>query len=834
MALAPGTQIDRYEVIAPLGQGAMGEVYRARDSRLGREVAIKILPAAFSTDAERLRRFDQEARAAGTLNHPNVLAIYDVGAHGGAPFVVSELLEGETLRDRLAGSALPIRKVIEYGVQVARGLAAAHAKGIVHRDLKPENLFVTADGHVKILDFGLAKLRRPEGLEGGADSLMGTLTNTGLILGTVGYMAPEQVRGEATDHRTDIFALGCVLYEMATGARAFHRVSPVETMYAILRDDPPDFPAEVKAAAPGLLPLVRRCVEKLPGERFESARDLAFSLEVLAAGTATEKREALIGGAAATRADPVSEVAYHRISFRRGMIWSARFTPDGHSVVYSAAWEGKPLELFWAHIGNPEARSLGLRDTDLLGVSPSNELAVLLRMAFVSSFDRSGTLARVPPMGGAARELLHDVHEADWSPDGTQLAVVRDKEGMARIEYPLGKLLYQTAGWVSQMRISRDGERIVFIDHPNRTSDSGTINLVDRKGELRVLSEDWGTARGLAWSADGKDVWFTADRGGAARGIYAVALDGKVRRVLQVASNLTLHDVARDGRVLVAHGTERAGISGLAPGESRERDLSWLDWSLLQDISSDGRLMLLDESAEGGGASGSIYVRPTDGSPAVRLGDGVGRGFSPDGQWVLGNRYGIKGVGQLYLIPTGVGEPLEVPTEGLHSHAALWLPDGKRIVIAGHEPGHGIRLYRMDLETGDWRAFSPEGVEYLDFQVLPDGQSVSAFGSEFGHRIYPLEGGEPRPIPWLDRSERVIRWAGDGRSAFIYRSTETPVRIYRVDIETGERTLWRELTPPDPTGIYRIARIRMSADGSAYAYNYYMQLLDLHVIEGLR
>ena len=832
MTFSPGTRLDRYEIVSFLGRGAMGEVHRAHDQRLGRDVAIKVLPAAYSSDPERLRRFDQEARAAGALNHPNIVAIFVVGSAGGAPFVVSELLDGDTLRARLADGPLPSRKVLEYGAQIARGLAAAHAKGIVHRDLKPENLFVTREGHVKILDFGLAKLVQDDrtGADG-ADSLVATrMTEAGRVMGTVGYMAPEQVRGEAVDHRADIFALGCVLFEMATGQAPFHRESAVESMAAIAREELPPFGGEVAAQSPALVQLIRRCVEKAPGERFESTRDLAYSLEALAR-VAGSGAETVVGD----NAGQAENIVYHRITFRRGAIWSARFTPDGHSVVYSAGWEGKPLELFWAHIGNPEARSLGFRDTDLMAVSATNEMAVLLRTAFVTSFDRRGTLARVPPMGGAAREVLHDVHCADWSPDGGQLAIVRDKQGMTRIEYPVGNVLYQLVGWIGQIRLSPDGQRIAFTDHPSRGSDSGSISIVDRKGERRVLSDDWGTLRGLAWSADGREVWFTADRGGAARGLYAVDLQGRERKVLQLASNLTIHDIARDGRVLVGHGQERAGINGLAPGETRERDLSWLDWSLLEEMAPDGRTILLDETAEGGGTTGSVYLRSMDGSPAIRLGDGTGRTMSADGQWVVGTKYGEGGrFGQLQLLPTGVGESREIPTGSLFCHMARWLPGDRYLGITAHEPGHGIRLYRLDITTGEAVPFSPEGVDPMEFHPLPAGDAVATIGADQEHWIYPIDGGEPRQMQGLDRSDRVVHWQADGQAVLAYRMNELPARIYRVDLATGERTVWRELQPPDPTGIYRIGRVRTGAGGEAYAYTYYMQLVDLHVLEGLR
>ena len=832
MALDTGTRLDRYEVVGLLGKGAMGEVYRARDSRLGRDVAIKVLPSAYASDPERLRRFDQEARAAGALNHPNIVAIFDVGTHDGSPFVVTELLEGHTLRTRLNDGPPPLRKALDYAVQVAQGLAAAHAKGIVHRDLKPENLFVTNDGHVKILDFGLAKLVRGEGHGAAeADSLVATaMTEMGRVMGTVGYMAPEQVRGEAADHRADVFALGCVLHELLTGRPPFHRESAVESMAAIVRDDLPPLDPALESRAPALGALLRRCVEKLPGERFESARDIAWALDAVARATGSG-----MAGAPAEASDAHEErIGFQRVTFRRGAIWSARFTPDGHSVVYSACWEGKPLELFWSHLGNPEARALGFTDGDLLAVSATNEMAVMLRTEFVTSFDRRGTLARVPSMGGAPRELLNDVHCADWAPDGQQFAIVRTKQGMTRLEYPVGNVVYQSAGWIGQMRLSPDGQRIAFTDHPSRGTDSGGISVVDRKGERRMMSEGWGTVRGLAWSPDGSEVWFTADRHGAARGLYAVSLDGRLRHVLQLASNLTIHDIARDGRILMGHGTERAGINLLASGEERERDVSWLDWSLLQDISGDGRMILFDESAEGGGETGSVYLRPMDGSPAIRLGEGTGRAISPDGQWVIcgANRPGEQG--HLFILPTGVGESRPVPSCGLHMHSALWLPDQEHIVVSAHEPGRGIRFNRVHIEKGEAQPFTPEGMDHLEMRLLPNGAEVSGLNADLDHWVYPIDGGEPRPLPMLSRADRIVRWLPDGRSLLVYRVSEMPAKLHRVDVETGERTLWREIAPPDPTGIFRIGRVRTNADGSAHGYVYYMHLVDLHVLSGLK
>ena len=314
MSISPGSRLGPYEVLSPLGAGGMGEVYRARDTRLGREVAVKVLPASFLSDPDRLHRFEQEAKAASLLNHPNITAVHDIGQHDGAPYVVQELLEGETLRGRLAGGALPVRKAIDYAIQLAHGLAAAHEKGIVHRDLKPENLFLTKDGRVKILDFGLAKLTQPQS-QGGPQTNVPTVASTepGVVMGTLGYMSPEQVKGLSADQRSDIFAFGAILYEMLSGQRAFHRDSAAETMSAILREEPPDLSVTNQNIQPRLERIVRHSLEKNPEQRFHSAHDLAFDLETLsdipglvqagraapAAGSRRARWTLIIGGAVA-------------------------------------------------------------------------------------------------------------------------------------------------------------------------------------------------------------------------------------------------------------------------------------------------------------------------------------------------------------------------------------------------------------------------------------------------------------------------------------------------------------------------------------------------------
>src|SRR5690349_9914311 len=370
MPLTPGNKLGTCEILAPLGAGGMGEVYRARDVVLGREVAVKVLPSGFTTDPDRLRRFGQEAQAAAALNHPNVLVIYHVGEQDGAPYIVSELLEGETLRDRLRAGALPVRKAVDLAMQAASGLAAAHDKGIVHRDLKPENLFITNDGQIKILDFGLAKLTRPDVHEpAGQHATVTAGTGAGLILGTVGYMSPEQVRAQAVDSRTDIFSLGAILYEMLSGTRAFQGETPADTMSAILREEPPPLTATISSVPPALERIVRHCLEKNPYERFQSARDLKFDLSELSSPSLTSgsgvgaslpvppvtsrrSRTALLAMAAAVllvlaagggwlaHAPVAPQPTFQRLTFRRGIVSMARFAQDRKTIVYGAAWEG--------------------------------------------------------------------------------------------------------------------------------------------------------------------------------------------------------------------------------------------------------------------------------------------------------------------------------------------------------------------------------------------------------------------------------------------------------------------------------------------------------------
>jgi hypothetical protein len=857
LTLSAGTKLGPYEILAPIGAGGMGEVYRARDERLKRDVAIKVLPAMFSADADRLRRFEQEAQSAGGLNHPNITAVYDFGSFEGAPYIVTELLEGETLRNRLSGGALAVRKAIDYAVQIAKGLAAAHEKGIVHRDLKPENLFLTNDGRVKILDFGLAKLTQTE-TQSGPQTNLPTATEPGVVMGTLGYMSPEQVKGKAADQRSDIFSFGAILYEMLSGVRAFHRDSAAETMSAILREEPPDLSATNKNVQPGLERIVRHCLEKNPEERFYSMRDVAFDIEALsglsgttaAASVAAPSRRRLLPllGVAAVLAalaaayllgrgrGAARPLAFHQLTFRRGTVWSARFGADGKSAFYSASWDGAPTEIYVSAPGSPESRPLGTPGADVLAVSTAGDLAMSLDSRVSAEFTRTGTLARASATGGGApRQILEEVEFADWAPNGQDLAVVRNVGGNVRLEYPIGKTIYQTGGWISSPRVSRDGERIAFVDHPSPGDDGGFPAVMDRAGKKTALSPPFGSIQGLAWSPDGSEIWFTAAEIGN-RSLYAVSLTGKLRLLTRVTGSLTIQDAARDGRVLLIDETRRLGLSALPPGASKERELSWLDWSRPIGLSRDGKTTLFYESGEGGGAGYSTYVRDTDGSPAVRLGEGQALALSPDGKLAIALLHKLTDA-HLVLYPTGAGQARPLSLPGLKITLGVggvrFLPDNRRVLIGAREEGRGNRVYLVDTEGGKPRAITPENVRGPG-PISTDGKRFVARAPDGNPVAYPIEGGEPTPIAGFHPGDTAVGWTADDRGIFVQRSGAPVAKIERVDPVTGKAEPWREILPADSTGVVRVSSALVSPDGKFYVYAYSRVLSNLFLVEGLK
>ncbi len=849
-----GQLLGHYRVLEKIGAGGMGEVFRARDERLGRDVAIKLIRPASSENPEHLRRFEQEARAAAALNHPNILAIYDVGFAGTTPYIVSELLHGKTLRVRLLEGPLALREVSDYSLQIAHGLIAAHERHIVHRDLKPENLFLTTEGRVKILDFGVAKLQATE--DGRAVESLTTVTKSGTMVGTVAYMSPEQLRGKAVDHRSDIFSFGAILYEMLAGSRAFRGETEVDTMTAVLREQPADVGLDEAAVPLGYRDIVKHCLEKEPQDRFQSATDLAFALQTIS-GTSADKPVALIrprtakprvlpwalvailaAAALVLAADllrhPLSTLTYRRLTFEAGTIYSARFAPDGQAIVYSAAWNNKPIQTFTTVGNSLLAQPLNLGDANLLAISPSNELAVVQHGTPTGQLELTeGDLATTPMAGGSPREVLHDARWADWDADG-KLAVVRQVEGHCTLEYPIGNVLYRCGGWISHIRFSPQHDRIAFLDHPQLFDNLGSLAVVDLAGHVRTLTQQWESEQGLAWRPDGKEIWFSAAEKGSNLNLMAVDLSGKTRFLLNLPPGLTLQDIAADGRVLVTQNSKRLAMGSTGLGAKEDVELSWHDWNSARDISPDGQSVLFEDASEAAGPNYVVAIRKIDGALPIRLGEGGSGGLSPDGKWAISLPKDKPS--QLTLLPTGAGQPRSINVTGLdkiYNGLARFLPNGQGIAVSGDQTGHRTRCYVVDVSSGNAKPVTPEGIRCGP--LSPDSQSMVGFSvANRSVALYNLSGGAPRSIPNLNAKFNPVQWSNDGRFLFGNNLGELPSTIYKVEIATGKETALQQLKPAVSAGVVLVAPIVVSRDGAHFAYSYNQTLSSLYLISGLQ
>lgn len=830
MPLAPGTRLGPYEIVSALGSGGMGEVHRARDTRLDRTVALKTLPAELTADPERLARFESEARVVAALSHPNLLALHDFGREGGVTYAVTELVEGQTLRERLADGAMTAPRAAAFAAQVAHGLAAAHDRGVVHRDLKPENLMVTPEGRAKILDFGLA--RRDAAPGAGSQTLAPTLaavTQPGAVLGTVGYMSPEQVRGQAVDSRSDLFALGVVLYEMLAGRPPFRGDSPADKMTAILREEPAPLALLAPDTPPALERIVTRCLEKLPAARFRSAADLAFALEALAAGGSSGAHAAPAGAA------PVPRVAFRRLTFRNGHVGAARFTPDGAGIVYGAAWDGRPHEIYSSRIGSAESRGLGLPEGCVLSVSGSGEMAVSLGYRHFPWFQVRGTLARVSLAGGGVRPLQKAVGCADWSPDGRTMAVVRYRDRRCVLEYPPGRVLHETPDWLHRCRVSPDGARVAFGHHHRTGEGEADVCVAERDGATHVLVRSLVNLSGIAWSPSGNEVWYSGINADLRHGIWAASLDGRVREVHASATRLSLHDVRPDGRVLVTMDELRTGLSTGSPAGELETDMTWFDGSVACALSAGGDQLLFSEVAEAENPHYATYLRHFDGSPAVRLGEGIGLDLSSDGDWALAAMHASRR--GLALYPTGFGEARELDFPGIERPGwAGFHPDGEHLFVVGATASGPATLFLAPLGGGEPRLLWDEPMEFNRFgglPVSPDGSRLVLQRLSGDYVTFDWREGVTAPLPGLAAHDRVLRFDDTGRKLYLSSADPLARTIERLDVATGEREPWRTPRLADARGVVFVTRPVVAAGGGRYAYSYLRIISNLYLVEGL-
>jgi Tol biopolymer transport system component len=675
-----------------------------------------------------------------------------------------------------------------------------------------------------------------------------------------------------------------VLYEMTTGVLPFTGNTSAAIFNAIL-SKPPESPLQIKPDLPPELErIINKALEKERDLRCQTAAEMRADLKRLKrdtdssrAGAARALPQAVAPAASTTDSGKIAALArsragfspflaavvavvalalglfagrlvfhkeaptpplYHQLTFRRGTVRAARFAPDGQTILYSASWQGNPSEIFTTRPEGPESRSMGLTHAQLLSISSTGDMAVLLDSHPLSTWVNVGTLARVPLSGGAPRAVVEQVQWADWAPDGSSLAIVRDMNGKNRLEFPVGKVLYETGGWIGHPRISPSGDNVAFLDHPVQGDDSGSIAVVDLNGKKKTLTGEFDSTQGLAWSPDSKEVWFTAGKTGTDRQLYAVTLAGSMRLVARMPGTLSLLDIWKDGRILLNRSSWRRELIGLLPGASRERDLSWLDYSYPGDLSADGQTLLFDEEGVGGamaytktgGLSYAVYVRKTDGSPAVLLGAGGAVALSPDEKWAIAQPQTTPA--QLILLPTGAGESRQLTKDEINHNWAHWFPDGKHIVFTGNEANHGVRFYVQDINGGKPRAISAEGVHATAFAVSPDARYVAGIGPDQHGYLYPIAGGEPQAVHGFPPGEQPITWSADGRFLYTYRPGELPTQISKLDISTGQRTPFRQLMPSDPAGVETIGPILLTQDGKICVYGYHRTLSDLYLVEG--
>ena len=865
--------IGPFKIERELGRGGMGVVFLATDTRLDRQVAIKALPADLAADPDRLARFQREAKVLASLNHPNVGGIHGLEQADGQQFLVLEYIEGETLAERLRRSPAHVAEALAFAKQIAEALEAAHEKGIVHRDLKPGNVMVTEDGVVKVLDFGLARTSEgtPSSMTAAAMADSPTVavvpprnspTIPGVIMGTAGYMSPEQARGKPVDKRSDIFSFGCVLFEMLTGAQPFRGETVADAIGATLHKEmdlsllPPNVPQAVRL-------LLSRCVAKDRKQRLHDIADARIALQDVIQDPLSGMIQP--GGFQASRSRPAREVlawslaiifaigagvawfasrsqhapagpsGFRQLNIRSEAIFRAAFAPDGKTVVYSAAGTGNSPELFVVRPESPEPQPLGLKRTHLLSVSSRGDMAVLTDAVYVGQRLFSGTLARVPISGGTPRQLLENVREADWAPDGERLAIIREVNGKDRLEFPIGNVLRETSGYFSDLRFNPAGDRIAYFEHPWKYDDRGSVDITDLKGNTTVMADGYWAVEGLAWSPDGREVIYSASDG-KGLSVYATKEGGTARAVYPMPGSITLQDINREGRWLMTQDSTFNAVVVRAPDSDADRDVSWLDWSWGARLSGDGRIVAFTSGNAMMGSNYGVCVRGTDGSPPQRLGEGNVMDISRDGKWVLAQIATSPPV--LIAYQVGPGDPVRFEPAGLDSYLqGQWFRDGSRALVCAAEPGKGPRFYIQDFKPGKSegglpRPVTPEGTR--DGRLSPDERSILARGPSGAFAIFDLDGGASRPVKGLNIEDALFAWCPDGTSVLAARPAAVPCVVERVDLQTGQRTPFGMLAPPDLSGVKGIWATYFSDDLKSYAYVWERYISKLFVTETAR
>jgi eukaryotic-like serine/threonine-protein kinase len=738
----------------------MAEVYRARDTRLGRDVALKVVNEVLAGDPELVRRFEKEARLAGSLNHPNLVAVYDVGLQDGATYFITELLKGESLRQRLSRGRISVQTALDWGAQVAEGLAAAHARGVIHRDVKPENVFVTSDGAREA-----ARLRNRQACRGHSGR------RPPRHPGRHGHLHRRQDadRRHPRNSRVHVSGAGpgracrCPDRHLQSGSRAARDAVGSATVSRRLvgrerpRHPPRRRPATAGAGAPG------RCSGRstLPGEGprcphsvrtrsgvcLGSPPDATGTVQARAWQPPSAKRLRLLfalAGAAlllalllyvggqSTRRPALPQI--EQATFREGTILGARFTPEGR-LVLSAAWDGQPEEVYSSVPGAVQLQALGLKDARVLGVSRTGELALMTRPHSRTRIAGTGTLARVPGSGGLPRELAEDVHFADWSPRG-EVVAVRVVGANYRIERPLGTVVYETSdGWIGDLRVSPNGDHVAFIHHPRSgftsakatwSATSGKVMVLDAHNAARVLTRDYVECQGLAWSPGGTEVWFTAGDSGIQDTLRAAPLNRTEYEVYRSTGSMRLEDIAADGTVLFSVDESRRDISLLLESGQIRSNLSWFGEAQPVGLSDDGQLLAFADIRWMPLQEVLVLVRQTDGSPPKILGDGLALDLSLDKKTVL-----AKQEAGLVLLPVGAGTPRTVPTPGFDVQDGRLLRDGKRVVVAAR-PLNG-REYRVFVfEIGSDAGPRPTFPRLRSITIPPYGSHRTSVGWQPG------------------------------------------------------------------------------------------------------